>query len=73
MSAEAKTTSESQHDAKLPVSRSSIKVYCGITTGEIEEWLNSLENVQYDSIKLSCHSCDNSGSGVMFTVVVNCG
>ena len=73
MSTEVQNTTSSQHDAKLPVSRSSIRVYCGISTGEIEEWLNSLDNVQYDSIKLGCHSCDNSGSGVMFTVVVNCG
>lgn len=49
-----------------------IKVFCASTTQEIESWLNQASHagIVYDSLKLTCHSVDNSPSGVIFTVVV---
>ncbi len=48
------------------------KVYSAPTTKEIEDWLNDQLGVIYDSIKIVCNSVDNSPSGVIFTVVINC-
>jgi hypothetical protein len=47
----------------------SIKVFTAISTSEIEEWLNEQQGIDYDSIKIRCDSCDNSTSGVQFTIV----
>jgi hypothetical protein len=49
-----------------------MRVYSATTTKEIEDWLNDQLDVIYDSIKIVCNSVDNSPSGVMFTVVINC-
>ncbi len=49
-----------------------MKVFSAETTKQVEDWLNDQLDVIYDSIKLQCHSVDNSPSGVIFTIVVNC-
>ena len=49
-----------------------MRVYSAETTQQIEEWLNDQTDAIYDSIKIQCHSIDNSPSGVIFTIVVNC-
>ena len=49
-----------------------MRVFSAETTQQIEEWLNDQLDAIYDSIKIQCHSVDNSPSGVIFTIVVNC-
>jgi hypothetical protein len=44
-----------------------IKMYVADTIDLVQKWVNE-NNLDYDSIKLQCHSCDNSTSGAVFTV-----
>jgi hypothetical protein len=43
-----------------------IKMKVSDTLDVIEKWIQE-NNFEYDSIKLQCHSIDNSSSGVVFT------
>ena len=49
-----------------------MRIFSAPTTKEVEDWLNDQLDAIYDSIKIVCNSVDNSPSGVIYTIVINC-